>query len=385
MFPMRIAFVHNYYRLRGGEDSSVEREAQLLEKKGHQVVLWSKRSNDYLSIKNQIQVAAELSGSPRMHKEFSAFLDSFKPDIVHCHNLFPVITTSIYDACRERRIPIVQTLHNYRSFCANALLLRGGKPCELCLNGNPYNSVLYSCYQSSRLKSFTLARMIASQRKENVFSKVDSFIALSQFAKSKFVEGGFLESKIFVKPNFIDHDQDERIERDGNYALYVGRLSKEKGIGTLSEAWKNLKIPLKVAGEGPLEHLLRDNPNIEYLGNLVSSKVNQLMARARFLVVPTICYENFPLVLAEAFSFGLPVLSSDLGSTGEIVTSEVGRKFRAGNAQDLSLKAKHMWNDKELIEKLSANALQRFKKDYTAEKNLDSLLKIYGKTIENYR
>ncbi|MDD1620150.1 MAG: glycosyltransferase [Methylococcaceae bacterium] len=382
---MKILFVHNYYQHAGGEDNVVAAEMKLLADHGHDVELWSIDNKDLPSgLFRKIKTALTTAYSPASRVAARDRLRRFKPDVVHVHNFFPQISPAIYDACLDEGVPVVQTLHNYRLICPGAMLMRNGKICEQCLSGSPYRAAWHGCYKGSKLGSLVVANMVARHRREGTWQhKVNRFIALTEFGKGKFVAAGFPAEKIAVKANFL-HDPLPESPLDDSvapgFALFVGRISEEKGIKTLLQAWSGLanQTVLKVAGAGPLEALLQDKPNIEALGRQNATEVSQLMRRAAFLVLPSEWYEGFPLVLVEAFAHGLPVLASRLGSMADIIEdSETGLLFSPGDAKDLADKAKWLFENPQQAQKLGENARNTFLAKYTAERNYGELMAIY--------
>jgi glycosyltransferase involved in cell wall biosynthesis len=266
--------------------------------------------------------------------------------------------------------------------------MREGKICELCVSGSPYQAARYGCYRGSKVGSLVVAHMVAQHREKQTWSnKVNRFIALTEFAKFKFVQAGFPEHKIAVKPNFVKLKPTEEIGTKQNqpYALFVGRLSEEKGIRTLVKAWEQLnnhQFLLKAAGDGPLMPLLNKHSNIEALGFNDSFAIDQLMQKAAFLVVPSEWYEGFPMVLVEAFSHGLPVIASKLGSLAEIVTSnKTGLLFEPGNSNDLADKVRWLIANKEECSRMGNNAKSVYLANYTPEHNIHKLLDVYNKAI----
>ena len=229
----------------------VANEAKILLDHGHDVRMWSLRNAEIAGVSSRIVTAFRAPYSMKTRKQVRAVVDDFAPDLVHVHNFFPLLTPSVYDACREAAVPVVQTLHNYRTICAGALLLRDGRPCEDCIGGSPYQGALHGCYRGSRPGSLAVARMIARHRRQGTWqTKVDRFIALTEFAKAKFGEAGFPKDKIAVKPNFVEDVKADASDMPRSGALFVGRLSPEKGISTLLRAWSSLEIPLRIAGDG---------------------------------------------------------------------------------------------------------------------------------------
>lgn len=381
---MKILLVHNRYQQAGGEDSVVAAEANLLAEHAHDVELWSVDNKDLPGgLVGKIKTALSTTYSPASREIARDKLRRFRPDVVHVHNFFPQISPSIYDACRDEGVPVAQTLHNYRLICPGAMLMRDGKVCEQCLAGSPYQAAWYGCYRSSKLGSLVVAHMVASHRQLGTWQqKVDRFIALTEFAKHKFVEAGFPADKISVKANFLHdplQDSPRPAPTDPGFALFVGRISQEKGIKTLLKAWSLLNdvALLKVAGAGPLDDLL-NQPNVAALGRQNTAEVSDLMRQAAFLVLPSEWYEGFPLVLVEAFAHGLPVLASRLGSMADIVEDGItGLLFTPGDADDLAAKAKWLLDHPLETQKLGENARRKFLENYTAERNYAELLGIY--------
>ncbi len=259
---MKVVLVHNTYQQPGGEDVVVENERRLLQSEGHHVVPYL-RSNlelQNISALGRIAIVPSIVWSSETRREFAVLLDAQRPDVVHIHNTFMVISPSIYSACSERKIPVVQTLHNFRLLCPAATFFRDGHVCEECVDHGLLRGVQHGCYRNSRAATASVALMIAVHRKLNTWREsVTRFIALTDFAKKKFVAAGFPSDKFMVKPNFVDPDPCERVHA-GDYAVYVGRLAEDKGLRVLLNAWKQLRTPypLQIVGDGPERAALED-------------------------------------------------------------------------------------------------------------------------------
>jgi glycosyltransferase involved in cell wall biosynthesis len=336
---MRVLLVHNRYQEAGGEDTVVANEQTLLERNGWQTRLWCVTNDVIAGTRAKITVAMRTPCSRPARDELVRVIVDFAPTVVHVHNFFPLLSPSIYDASRAAGVPVVQTLHNYRTICAGGLLMRGGHSCEDCVGATPYQAVFHGCYRGSRLGSWAVARMVDTHRRLGTWLyKVDRLIALSAFSKSKFVSAGFPADRIAIKPNFTESRAViGPAVRLG--ALYVGRLSIEKGIETLLRAWKDLDIPLRVLGDGPLRGLVENgaNSSVTLLGWQSPAAVAAEMARAAFLIVPSIWPESFPMVIVEAFCQGLPVIASRIGALAEIIDDgSTGLLFSTGDAEDLA-------------------------------------------------
>lgn len=380
---MKVLIVHNAYRQPGGEDAVVAAEKALLAEYGHGVRLFTVSNDSVTGVGSRLAAALGAPYSPAARDTLARLLDEQRPDVVHVHNFFPLLTPSIYDACQTAAVPVVQTLHNYRLICPVATLRRNGAICEICVSANAYRSVLHGCYRDSRLGTLAVARMIQIHRRRGTWrNKVDRYIALTQFARSKFIEGGLPAEKIVVKPNFVVADHAPAPlpgQRKGG--LFVGRLSPEKGIGVLLDAWRELDVPLCVAGDGPLLDEVRGqaSPAVIPLGRLSATEVANEMRRAQFLVVPSEWYEGFPVVIAEAYARGLPVIASRLGSLAEIVEDGVtGLHVEPGDAGDLAAKVRWAVDHPDRMHRMGWQAHRRYEERYSPEVNHALLVAIYG-------
>ncbi|MEM9399960.1 MAG: glycosyltransferase [Verrucomicrobiota bacterium] len=385
---MRILSVHNSYQIRGGEDESRQTEENLLRSHGHQIETYE-ISNDLISDMSSIQVAVRTLWSQKTYQDVSQILKKDKYDLVHVQNFFPLISPSIFYAVKSANVPVIQTLRNYRLLCPNALFFRDGGVCEDCLGKViPYPGVVHSCYRDNMGASTVTASMLVLHRFLRTWqNKIDGYIALTQFAQSKFVEGGFPAEKIYVKPNFVDPDPGVG-DGSGGYALFVGRLSVEKGLDTLLQAWELLgySIPLKIIGDGPLAEEVKaatqESNRVEWLGRLPVHEVYDLMGRARFLVFPSKWYETFGRVAVEAFAKGTPVIASKIGAIAEIVdTGRTGLLFESGNPSDLAAKVNELISDEHRLAQMRVQVRDEFVNKYTAEKNYNALMDIYTKHL----
>jgi len=253
---MKILLVHNIYQQAGGEDVVFDQELQLLERHGHQVVTYLRSNHELeqLSAIGQIGLVSRIISAEDSKHDIRRILREEKPDLVHAHNTFMMISPSIFEMCKQERVPVLQTLHNYRLLCPAATFFRDGHVCEECTKHGLMRSVTHGCYRESRAATAAVALMLQVHRARGTWDdSVSGFIALTQFARNKFIERGLPAEKIYVKPNFVYPDPGERTI-PGNYALFAGRLSPEKGVSTLLEAWDRLRspIPLVIVGDGPL-------------------------------------------------------------------------------------------------------------------------------------
>lgn len=331
--PMKILLMHNRYQQAGGEDTVVQSERDLLLSFGHDVQVLEVFNDTISTPLSRLQAGISAIYSPSARSNVESLIASFRPDIAHVHNFFPLLSPSVYDACRAYRVPVVQTLHNYRLVCPSATLYREGSPCQACL-GKPiaWPGIVNKCYRSSRTQTTALATMLAVHRIRGTWDRhVDAFIALTSFQKDILIRGGLPEAKIHIKPNSLPDPGYSESRGPGDYAVFVGRLSPEKGLSTLLEAFKNEKIsmPLKIVGNGPmiteLQSTIIDNGlsgRVELLGHQDRLSVAELISKSRFLVLPSTWFEGFPMTILESFSRGIPVISSDIGGLSEIVNDQ---------------------------------------------------------------
>ena len=386
---MRILFVHNRYQQPGGEDSVVQAEIALLRSRGHEVDFLEEDNDGIVGWIDAASTAIESVYSFSSARTARRRIESFKPDLVHVHNFFPRLSPSIHYACHEKKVPVVQTLHNYRLLCPAATFMRNGAVCEDCLGKTiPWPAVKHGCYHSSKLATAAVANMLSIHRGLQTWSrKVARFIALSEFSRGKFIAGGLPEGRIAIKPNFVSLDTGIGAGT-GNYALFVGRLSEEKGLTTLLEAWKKTHSHgrLKIVGDGPMAPLVRDAastvPGIEWLGPRTRSEVSRLMADASFLVFPSIWYETFGMVLIEAFSAGLPVIASNLGAMAELIRDgSTGKLFQARSSDELATTVDWAFANPDALQAMRLSARREFELKYTAESNYAQLMGIYQDAI----
>ena len=387
---MKVIFAHNAYQQRGGEDSVVEAEIAMLRQHGHEVIEY-RRHNDEITDTSRISVALDTFWSRRTVDEIGKLIAEIKPDVIHSHNTFTLISPSLYWAASKAGVPVVQTLHNFRLLCPQAMFLREGRVCEDCLGKVPWRGVVRACYRDSIAQSTVLAGMTTVHSMLGTWQhKVTRFIALNDFCRNKFIEGGLPADKILVKPNFVDWQEDKlffqlasKRAKDAPF-LFVGRLSEEKGISVLMQAAAILdeSIVLRVAGDGSEAIQLARVHGVTSLGAVSSDTVRSEMNRALALVMPSICYENFPRTLVEAFACGLPVIASRLGAMAELVKDgETGLLFEASNAADLAEKLRWAQVNPDKMAVMGKNARRKYEAEFTAERNYAQLMAIYQEAI----
>jgi glycosyltransferase involved in cell wall biosynthesis len=378
---MRILIVHNYYQRPGGEDRVFESEAALLETHGH-VVLRYCAHNDTVSKSGRLQLSGRTIWSRSAYKAIRSICRNERPNVVHFHNTLPLISPSAYYAAKAEGVAVVQTLHNYRLACPVATFFRDGKVCEECLGKRfAWPGIAHGCYRESRSASAVVATMVGLHHVLGTWtSMVDRYIALTKFARAKFVTLGIPENKLALKPNFVHPDPGVGTHT-GGYALFVGRLAPGKGIETLLRAWRALESPppLKVIGSGPLDHLLeRPPPGVEWLGQQSKDEVSRMMQDAAFLIFPSECFETFGLSVIEAYSTGLPVIVSAVGAAAELVRDgSTGLLYDSGNAEALAKAVKWALAHPAEMKRMQTRARREFDEHYTPSLNHELLIEIY--------
>lgn len=383
---MKILVIHNSYQLRGGEDAVAQNEIELLRVHGNVVKTWFVSNNSINGwIGKIIAAVGTIFSLPSFVKALIVIRDA-RPDVVHVHNFFPLISPSVFYACHWAGVPVVFTLHNFRILCPTALLMHDNVVTERSLHEGPWWAVREKVYRDSMLGTLALAMMIWVHKFFGTWStKVTRFIALTRFSAAKFATAGVPSDRIAVKSNFVDVAIPNPSDRSG--LLFVGRLSREKGIDILTRAVNLIydgEVFMKVAGAGPLADEVSSVAGIKSLGRLDTASVHQEMVLAQALVMPSICYEGFPLVLVEAYACGLPVIASRLGAMAELVEDGVtGLLFEPGSAEDLARKMAWAIEYPAEMRRMGAAARKRYEMLYTPECNYEQLMAIYSNAINS--
>ena len=385
---MRVLIAHNAYRYRGGEEQAVESDRALLEAHGHEVRLYLRDYGEVARMDGAFggaRLALSALWNVRTYLEVRRFIRARRPDVLHAHNIFPLVSASVYRAAHAEGVPVVQTLHNYRLVCPASTLLRDARPCELCVGHTPWRAVRYRCYRDSRAQSLALAAVLTAHRLFGTWrDDVDAYIALTEFGRRIFIRGGLPADRIFVRHNAVKA-QPARDYAGARSAVFVGRLSREKGVDVLLDAWRSLpQVPLEIIGDGPLASEVRaavarpELAHVRVLGELAHREVLAHVGAAGMLVFPSLCYEGFALAIAEALAQGVPVVGSRLGAQAEIVRDGVsGLLFRAGDATTLRDAVRRLVDDDEFARQLSRGARTEFEKRFSPELSYRALIDVY--------
>jgi glycosyltransferase involved in cell wall biosynthesis len=403
---MRVVLLNNFYYLRGGSEKVFLDELEMLNALGHDAIPFSRRheKNVYSEYSNFFPMPMEYDGNVSLWKKFFAglkliysyecserfyrLIDSFNPNIIHAHNIYGRLTSSVIDTAKKRTIQVVMTLHDYKLICPSYLMLLNGRPCERCKGGNYYNCLFTRCHR----RHFFPSMIYTAESYFNAWFKkynwIKYFICPSNFSREKHLETGISEERLIYMPNFIKIENFDPDYSTGSYILFGGRLSKEKGILTLLKAVRGIGIKLKVVGDGPirdkLETFINENEidNVIFEGYKSGENLRDLFRNAAFLVFPSELYENAPMTILEAFGYGKPVVGSNIGGIPEmVVEGKTGLLFEPGNAEDLREKINYFLNHPSEIVDMGKNARKKVEREYTADLHYQRLIEVYQKAL----
>jgi len=377
-FHMKIALVHNFYRCFGGEDAMVNDLKALLQDHGHQVSCFFRDSNELNGISGQLKALFAGIYNPFAVRAFKRFLVLEKPDLIHIHNLFPLISPAILPVCRKMGIPVVMTVHNYRLICPCGLFYTAGHICEECSRHGEWSCFAHNCMGNRAQSAAYALRNWVARRSSWYHDNVNRFLALTQFQRGKLIENHFAPERIAVLPNMVKPPAMPLLS-GGEYVAFAGRLSPEKGIALLLEAASRLPdIPFRLAGAGAEAFMSLAPSNVTFTGPLARNQMADFYRHCRFSVMPSVWYETFGLTMVEALSWGKPVIASRIAGFPEIIADGVnGLLFHPGNVDDLTEKIKKLFADSDSCDKFSTNAAAAYRADFTPECHYQRLFAIY--------
>lgn len=397
---MKLLLAHNFYgsRVPSGENVVFQLESELLAKRGHDVRTVVRRSDRLLrlGVLGKIAGAVATPWNPIAARAVQREVKAFRPDVVHVHNTFPLLSPAIFPAVGTLAACVL-TLHNYRLFCPAGILLRSGGTCTDCLERRSILPALrHGCYRGSRLATLPLALSVAISRAARLWQQhVDAFVALTEFQRDLMVHAGLPEERVFVKPNFYPGAPTVAAWSERRpCAVFVGRLSEEKGVAHLIDAWIEWGAAapeLRVVGDGPLRASLearakRGSARVRFLGRVEQASAEAEIHAARLLVLPSVWFEGFPLVLRDAFAFGTPAAVSAIGPLPALVEhGRAGLVFRPGDAASLLRTVRSAWEKPDELERVGMASRGVFDQRYREEANHALLLRIYERAIENMR
>lgn len=378
---MRVALLHSRY-LSGpvsGENRVVEDQARLLREAGHEVVVYAPSAEEV----SMVQAGIGTIWSRRAANAVRRLVAEARPDVVHVHNLFPMLSPAVLRVSDD--VPVVMTLHNFRYMCLSGTLFRDGRICEDCVGRVPWPGIVHGCYRDSKAASATLATSITVHRGLDSWAGVDTFVALSDFMRRKHEHAGVPADRMIVQTNFSWPT--ERRQGPGGYFLYLGRLAPEKGLGSFVRAWEQVPVPLLIVGEGPEEENLRAQASgqVEFRGSVPASEVPDLLRGARALVVPSTWYEGAPRAIIEAYAAGVPVLASEIGALPEIVVEgETGYLVPPSDASGWIEVARRLADD-EVAVRMGEAAYRRWVEVHDPSQGLAGLETLYRVAAETRR
>ncbi len=379
---MKILVAHNAYHYRGGEDTVVDAELALLRKHGHEVLLY-RRDNADISRMPRWRAAMDTLWSRRTVEEIDRLQCGFRPDLIHAHNTFPLISPSLYGIAAQLQVPVVQTLHNFRLVCPQAMLIRNGHSCMDCVGHWPWRGVMHRCYRDSLPQTAVTAGMLALHRVAGTWRhRVSRYIVLNRMCRDIFTEGGLPTERMSIKPNFVESCGVPAWEvRQGG--VFIGRLSQEKGLETLARAMQRLPgVQIDVYGKGPLQALVEDSAGLRYGGFANGATLRQKIGGAAFLVMPSTGIESFGLAAIEAFACGTPVIASRQGGLREIIEHRKnGLLVAPGDAEDLAWAIDYAQTHPEEMRRMGMEAYQAYLAHYTPERNYETLMRIYDEAL----
>lgn len=382
---MKILIAHNFYQQRAGEDAVVQEEARLLSSFGEEVSLFSVHNDHIQGFWTKVWTGLNTVYNIPAQIRIAADIRQKRPDIVHVHNFFPQLSPSIFYACKNEGVPCVLTLHNFRILCPTCFLYSDEKIRERSLHAPCWWTVPRKVYRNSFAGTLVLSTMVELHKRIGTWcNNVDCFIALTAFAKGKFVEGGLPAERIAVKGNSVAEPPFIYSDGNRNGALFVGRLSEEKGVITLLDAWKDLNYPLTIIGTGPLVKHVQSyaSDNIRVVGHLPRDEVFKEMTKARFLVLPSLWYEMFPVVAIEAFACRLPIIASNLGSLRELIGEfETGLNFQVGSHRDLAKKVYWAISHTNEMRQFGLNARRKYENEFSPSISYRKLMDIYQNVL----
>lgn len=391
MQPLSILVIHNRYQQPGGEDAAVRAEMDLLHHAGHRVVPYIRDNSEIAGygVLRKASLMASTTWNRKTYADLRALIRKERPHIAHCHNFLPLVSPAAYYACHSAGVPVVQSLHNYRLFCPAGTLFAGNQRCERCKRSLA-KAAYRKCYRDSHAETAAVSLMLGAHRWRGTWSRgVDAYIAPSTFCRDYFVARGLPPSKVHLKPNFLARDPGPRAEC-GDYALFLGRLSPEKGVLEMIEAWTRLpQVKLLLAGDGPLHDeaqraASRTGGHVKLLGQLTAEQTLARIKGARFVIFPSRWYEPFGMGLLEAAACGVPAIASRIGAIPELVHhGQTGLLFDPENFNELVERAGWAWAHPAEMEQMGAAARQLYLQKFTAEKNYGLLIDVYRRALSS--
>ena len=402
---MKVLVANNYFYLRGGCERVMFNDIQLLSANGIQVIPFS--AADPTNVETpyssyfvpgadiratnplrQIEAAADAIHCRRTADAFGRVLNETKPDIIHCHNVYGRLSTSILGVAKQHRIPVVLTVHDYKVICPSYLMLKKGKPCSACIDGGYYRCAVNRCHKGQAAASIVYALEAYWSRLSGNYGAVSAFLCPSKFIADLLRQSGIADKRVVYHPNCVEANE-YTPSYEGQYVLSVGRLSHEKGLPTFLKAMLGTNIPVRIAGSGPMEANLRelaqkDGGSIVLDGHCGGEKLAELYRKAAFVVVPSEWYENAPMSILESFAYGKPVIGTRIGGIPELITEgEHGYLVDPSSPEQLKAAVIKLWYDRSAQRAMGWNARRLIETKFAQHTRKDSLLRIYERVCSS--
>jgi glycosyltransferase involved in cell wall biosynthesis len=402
---MRVLVANNYFYLRGGCERVMLNDIQLLSRHGIDVIPFAAADPQNLETPyssyfvpgadiratnplRQIGAAADAIYCRRTADAFGRMLKETKPDVIHCHNVYGRLSTSILGVAKQHKIPVVLTVHDYKVVCPSYLMLKNGKPCSACIDGGYYRCAVNRCHKDQAAASIVYALEAYWARLNGSYGAVSAFLSPSKFIAGLLKQSGIGDERVIYHPNCVEPN-DYAPSYRGQYVLSVGRLSHEKGLPTMLEAMVGTNIPVRIAGSGPMEAKLRelarkDGDSIVLEGHCSGEKLAELYRNAAFVVVPSEWYENAPMSILESFAYGKPVIGTRIGGIPELISEgEHGYLVDPGSPEQLKAMVTRLWHDRSAQSEMGRNARRLIETKFAQHTRKDSLLKIYERVCRS--
>jgi glycosyltransferase involved in cell wall biosynthesis len=396
---MKVVVANNYYYLRGGCERVMLNDIQAMSAHGVDIVPFSAADPDNLltsyssyfvpgadiratSLLGRAQAAVDAIHCGRTAQAFDKLLVDTKPDVIHCHNIYGRLSTSILAVAKKRNIPTVLTVHDYKVVCPSYVALRSGKPCTDCIDGGYYRCAIHRCHKGQVGASVVYSIEAYWAKLTGSYGAVSAFLCPSHFIEGLLRQSGIEEKRAVYHANCVEPD-DYTPAYKGTYVLSVGRLSHEKGLPTFLEAMLGTNIPVRIAGTGPMEASLKemaekDGGSIVLEGHCAGTRLAELYRNAAFVVVPSEWYENAPMSILESFAYGKPVIGTRIGGIPELITEgEQGYLVEPGAKEQLRTAICQLWNDRAAQSRMGRNARRLVETKFAQRLRTTSLMNIY--------
>lgn len=376
---MKVLQIHNYFRIRGGEDVLFDTTCQALAARGHEVRVFTQDSQNIVSLKNRAAAGMRQIWPYSASRQINAILSSWKPDIVDVHNVYPLINPSMLPVISTYKLPIVLRCQDYRLICPAGQNVLRGQLCTRCDGGREYQCFLNNCRDKLSESALYYFRSMTARRNRLFLDNVTLYVPPSNCTKARLIINGFSQEQIVVLPNVASVKNSRRDPDPGQYVAYLGRISPEKGINVALEAARRTELPLRLAGDFNAIPEIESIPeSAKFIGRLNREDIDKFYSKARFAIVPSIWYETFGIVIIEAMANRLPVIGSNIGGIPEIIEhGKTGFLVKPGDPDDLANKMKLLWDNPDLCRRMGEAGREKAVREYSEEAYYKKLMDIY--------